>query len=539
MKAPVSRTLFELLDEQSQRHGDAIAVIASDVATSYAGLAARVRQVAVALQAQNIQRGDRVGILVSNCREWLEVCFGAGGAGGVAVPISTWSTRQELEFILADSGVVFLFALARFGERDYAADLAALAPGIVAGGLCPQFPALRQIILIQPRDNDPFTKYPDFLAAGHGHDLIPGSQARPGDDGLILYTSGSSAKPKAVRLTQSGIIENGFSIGERQGLQPGDRMLLSPPLFWSYGSANAMPATLTHGAALVLQEKFGAAESLGLIERHGCTALYTLPGMTNAILLDPGFSRERVKTLRTGLTIGSAHDVRQAAESLGAAEICNIYGATETYGNCCVTWHHWPLAQRMQCQGPPLPGNQLRFVDGETGEAVPKGAAGLTEVAGYITPGYTGASADQNALIFTPDGFYRTGDIGRLDDDGNFVFIGRNTEMIKRAGINVSPAEVEDVLLRHPKIEQAGVVGVPDAGRGELIIAFVVASCDAVVTSAELVEHCRSVASKYKIPDRIEICSELPLTPTGKLQRRNLKQVAIALVALGQGGRNG
>jgi fatty-acyl-CoA synthase len=225
-----------------------------------------------------------------------------------------------------------------------------------------------------------------------------------------------------------------------------------------------------------------------------------------------------------------------AAQGLGASELCNIYGTTETYGNCCVTSHRWPLDRRAVCQGEPLPGNELRLVDVETGAPVAPGEAGLCEVRGYITPGYAGASAEQNASTFTPDGFYRTGDIGRFDDNGAFVFVGRNTEMIKRAGINVSPAEVETILRGHPGVAEAGVVGVPDVERGELVIAFVV-TAEPTVTATELIAHCRSTASKYKVPDRIEIRKTLPLTPTGKLQRRELKREAAALVS--EGTRHG
>jgi fatty-acyl-CoA synthase len=283
---------------------------------------------------------------------------------------------------------------------------------------------------------------------------------------------------------------------------------------------------------LVLQRRFEAAQAIDLIERHGCTAIYTLPGMTSAILGSPGFSADRVRTLRTGLTIGAPQDFMAAANGLGAAELCNIYGSTETYGNCCVTSHRWPIERRALCQGEPLPGNEMRFVDVETGSPVAPGEPGLCEIRGYVTAGYAGASSDQNASAFTPDGFYRTGDIGRIDENGAFVFVGRNTEMIKRAGINVSPEEVENILLLHSGVKRAGVVGVPDAERGELVIAFVVPSSKAV-TAAELIMHCRSVASKYKVPDRIEICESLPLTPTGKLQRRELKRDGVNLVSTG------
>lgn len=539
MKAPLARTYFDLCQEQAARYGEAPAIIHADKTVGYRSLAEKATQVAAALRDEGVRHGDRIGILIPNRPEWIEIAIGAGGAGAVAVPFSTWSTKQELDFLLRDSGVTHLFALARFSDRNYAADLAALIPDLVEGGVSSAFPRLKNVIIIEPGEFEGFTDYDSFLADRPALALLPpGEMASAGGDGLILYTSGSSALPKAVRLKQHGCIENGFNIGERQGYGPNDRVLLAPPLFWSYGSANALSAVLTHGACVVLQDKFGSAESLDLIEKHACTALYTLPGMTASLIRDPAFTRDRVKTLRTGLTIGSPQDVHEAATKLGVAEICNVYGATETYGNCCVTWHHWPLEKRMECQGPPLPGNMIRFVDEETGTEVPFGQPGLAEVKGFITPGYTNASADQNEKAFTEDGFYRTGDMGCFDPDGNFVFIGRNTEMIKRAGINISPAEVENILLLHPKVESAGVVGVVDRERGELVIAFVVARRGTEPTEAELVAHCRSVASKYKVPDRIEIRQALPLTPTGKLQRRELKQHATDLVTT-PGARHG
>jgi fatty-acyl-CoA synthase len=536
--APLARTYFDLCREQAVRHGDAPALIHAGHSVTYRQLEERAAKVAAALRADGVRHGDRVGLLLPNRPEWVEIAFGAGGAGAVAVPFSTWSTRQELDFLLRDSGVTHLFALARFGDRDYAADLAALLPELPEGGRSERFPSLRTVVIVDPRGSVSFTSFEQFLFNHPPLDsLPPGEAAAAGDDALILYTSGSSALPKAVRLKHHGCIENGFNIGERQGYGPSDRVLLSPPLFWSYGSANALSAALTHGAALVLQDKFGATESIELIERHGCTAIYTLPGITAAIVRDPAFTHDRVKTLRTGLTIGSPQDVYEAATKLGAAEICNVYGATETYGNCCVSWHHWPLEKRMNCQGPPLPGNSIRFIDEGTGAEVPLGQPGLAEVRGYVTPAYSGASAEQNDKAFTHDGFYRTGDIGQFDEEGNFVFVGRNTEMIKRAGINVSPAEVENILLLHPKVESAGVVGVAEKERGELVIAFVVPRHGDELTEAELLQHCRSIASKYKVPDRIEIRPALPLTPTGKLQRRELKQDASDLVALMGGAR--
>jgi len=310
------------------------------------------------------------------------------------------------------------------------------------------------------------------------------------------------------------------------GLEEGDRVLLAPPLFWAYGACNALPATFSHGAALVLQSRFDAGDWIGLIERHRCTAAYTLPTITGAVLRHPEFRAERVASLRTGLMIGSPEEVRIAAKELGAAQICNIYGATEIYGNSCVTPCEWPLERRMAGQGSPLPGVRLRIVDPDAGMAMPCGETGTLEVAGYVTPGYCGASAEHNSAAFTEDGYFRTGDLGFVDEAGGFHFVARNSDIIKRAGINVSPAEIESILLTHPAVAQAAVVGAIAGERGEAIVAFVVPQPMAEISAEALRAHCRAVASSYKVPDRIEIRAALPVTETGKLFRRSLKEEA-------------
>jgi fatty-acyl-CoA synthase len=229
--------------------------------------------------------------------------------------------------------------------------------------------------------------------------------------------------------------------------------------------------------------------------------------------------------------IGSSEAVRIAAQELGAAQICNIYGATEIYGNSCVTPSEWPLERRMAGQGPPLPGVSLRIVDPETGHAVRAGETGALEVAGYVTPGYCGASAQHNAAAFTADGYFRTGDRGFVDEAGGFHFVARDSDIIKRAGINVSPAEIESLLLAHPAVAQAAVVGAAAGEQGEAIVAFVVPKPAVEVTAEDLRGHCRALASSYKVPDHIEIRSALPVTETGKLFRRALKAEAQKLIA--------
>lgn len=523
MRAPCSRTLFELVCEQAERFPDRIAVICGKRQATYRDLADAAGRIAAALRARGIGRGDRVGILVNNRLEWLEACFGATALGAVAVPFSTWSKPGELSFLLADSAVDALFAVDCFAGQDFAAALAELAPN---------HPRLRLLVMLGGVLRPGWIAYEEFRAAAAPLDApAPGEGASAADDALILYTSGSSARPKAVRLQHYAIIENGFAIGERMGLAPDDRVLLAPPLFWAYGACNALPASLSHGAALVLEGRFDPGEWLGLVERHRCTAIYTLPSITGAVLRHPEFHKARVASLRTGLMIGSPQEVRIAAEDLGAAQICNIYGATEIYGNSCVTPCCWPLDRRMAGQGPPLPGVRLRIVDLDSRGALPAGAAGALEVAGYVTPGYCGASTAHNAAAFTADGYFRTGDLGFVDAAGGFHFVARDSDIIKRAGINVSPAEVEGLLLTHPAVAQAAVVGAASGEIGEAIVAFVVAKPAAEVTGEALRAHCRRLASSYKVPDQIEIRAALPVTETGKLFRRALREEAGGLMA--------
>jgi fatty-acyl-CoA synthase len=534
MRMPASRTLFELLGELAGYFPARVAVVCGGRSASYRDLAEAAGRIGAALRVHGIGRGDRVGILVNNRLEWLEACFGASAVGATAVPFSTWSKPAELAYLLADSEVAALISVSSFGGQDFVASLTALVPEAVA--MPPgewrsgSFPRLRLIVMLDGALQPGWMSYDDFRATAPVDPPASGAGAGPADDALILYTSGSSARPKAVRLQHFAVIENGFAIGERMGLSPDDRVLLAPPLFWAYGACNALPATLSHGAALVLEGRFDPGEWLGLAERHRCTAVYTLPSITGAVLRHADFRRERVASLRTGLMIGSAEEVRIAAEDLGAAQICNIYGATEIYGNCCVTPSDWPLERRMAGQGPPLPGVRLRIVDPESGGAVPAGETGALEVAGYVTPGYCGASAEHNAAAFTADGYFRTGDLGFIDREGGFHFVARGADIIKRAGINVSPAEIENLLLQHPAVAQAAIVGAASGERGEAIVAFVVAKPAALITEDELRAHCRALASSYKVPDRIAIRASLPVTETGKLFRRALRDEADGLV---------
>ena len=527
MRAPFSKTLIDLIIEQAERYPELPAVIDERGTLTYPQLRDRAFKVAAALREAGVGMGDQVGILINNRAEWIEVCLAVAAIGATAAPFSTWSTPRELDFLLRDSGARVLFMIDRFGERDYGVELAPLLHDPAS-----RPPALEHIVSVGDAALPGTSAYAAFIARAPAFDLPPpGERSRSHETAFILYTSGSTAHPKAVPNVHSAVIENGFHIGERQGLRPADRVFLPVPLFWSYGAANAMSAAFTHGAALVLQGRFEPEAALALIEHHRCTSIYTLPAITHALISHPGFNASRTASLRTAMTIGSPQDVATVAQRLGAHEVCNVYGQTESYGNCCVTWHHWPLERRMAVQGPPLSGVTIRIVDPGSGQPLPQGEIGAIEVKGYLTPGYIGASAAENAQAFTADGYFKTGDLGSLTAEGDIVFKARTSEMIKRAGINIAPADIEDVLRQHAGVAAAGVTSAPDELKGEIVIAYIVPQRNAALDRSELRSHCRKLAAAYKTPDHFEFIDALPVTNTGKLLRRELKHMAARLAA--------
>ena len=356
--------------------------------------------------------------------------------------------------------------------------------------------------------------------------------AEPADRGqrpaYVLYTSGSTSTPKAVQLCHRDLIVNAFHVGERLGLTENDRVWLGSPLFWSYGCANAALATMTRRACLILQEQFDALGAAELMERERVTAAYLLPAMIDALASTAAEAVRAIDSLRTGTTIGRTDTVERAAVELGISEICNVYGSTETYGNCCATDHRMPLEARIASQGTPLPGFEIRIVDEQTGAEMPIGEAGAAEVRGRVTPGYLGDDAANHAA-FTADGWFRTGDRLRLNPDGTVTFVDRATDMIKTSGINVSPLEVESFLAVHPDVREVLVVGAPHPSKDEVAIAFVVPRRPDL-TAEELIGYCRENIAGYKVPWRITFVDELPHTDTGKVARRVLRPEAALLV---------
>jgi fatty-acyl-CoA synthase len=368
--------------------------------------------------------------------------------------------------------------------------------------------------------------YVDFIARAASVDAsvvsAASAQVKGDDVACLLYTSGSTALPKGVPLLHRGLIDNMWEIGERQHLVADDKLWLAVSLFWSLACVNALYAVMTHGASIVLQHQFDAGEALRLIEAERCTVFYGTPNMALALWEHPQRAAHDISSLRTGVTIGTPEQIRRVA-ALGVEKICNVYGLTEAYGNSAVSDADLPLEKRLLTVGRALGGVEIRIIDGETGASLPPGTAGEITLKGNVLPGYWNDPA-RTAEAFTADGYFRTGDLGLLDEEGFLYYRGRLKELVKTGGINVAPAEVEEVLSSHPAVELAFVTGIPDARLDEALAAVIITRHGAQVSAGELAAHCRATLAAYKTPRHFRFvdATVLPLTTTGKLKRNEL-----------------
>jgi fatty-acyl-CoA synthase len=517
---PTSRTIPRLLDELATRFGAREALVGGAQRYTYASLRDEVRAFAKGLHALGVRKGDKVAILMGNKPEWIVADLAICLIGGIMVAVNTWATRRELQHILSHSDSTMVIATDSYLKYDYFAMLEELEP------LAQSIPLLRRIVHVGARAYKDSIPFQDVFARGRDVEdaVIDTASAAvdPQDLAYILYTSGSTSTPKGVQLQHYALIENMWHIGERMHVTEHDRLWLAVSLFWGLGCENALFNLMTHGGCVVLQESFEPGEALRIISQERCTVFYGMPNMVQAIAEHPDRARYDISSLRRGGTLGTPEQLQRIVD-LGVKDISTIYGLTESYGNCTVADGHDPQEVRFATVGRPLPGVDLRIVDPETGQEQPRGTVGEIRLKGYVTVGYY-KDEDKNREAFDANGYFRTGDLGFLDENDNLYFRGRLKEMIKTGGINVAPVEVEETLLRHPAVKLAFVTGVPDDRRDEVIAAVIVRHDGKGVDQATLTEHCRRELASYKVPRLMAFVNEtdLPLTTTGKLQKNRL-----------------
>lgn len=532
MDRPSGDRLATVLDSQAAAAPGRAAILYRDRTLSYAELQAQSITAAKSLLHFGIGRGDRVGVLLGNQPEWVIMALASSYLGATLVPLNTWYKEIELRWTLRHCGLKLLVSAAQFIKADYLALLGKIlpeadgaAPGEIASA---EFPALKSLFFIG--DVPAGTPgWEHFLRAGEAvpdADFAAAAARATGEDAaFILYTSGSTAEPKGVLLNGAGAVGNGFELGRRRDIQNEDRVWCGTPLFYGLGATNAFPATLTRGATMVLQDYFDAGSAIELVRRTEATVYYGTGNMTRAMLDHPDYAQAKIGSLQKGNAGTVAEYKRLTLIEMGIKGAVPAYGLTETYGNATVGWPDDPLEAKLETSGAPLPGMEMRIVDPQSGRDLPQGEVGLVLIRGHTTPGYLN-NPEETARALRPDGFFDTGDLGRLDGNGRFIFHSRLKEVIKSGGINVSPVEVEQLIASHPDIRDAYVVGVADPVKGELVVAFVDAA--ARLGESEVQAYVKERAASFKVPHHVLFRSEaqLPRLASGKIAKHRLQEEA-------------
>jgi long-chain acyl-CoA synthetase len=493
--------LASLLTESAERSPDSPAIRLGEVELSYGELDERSARLATLLREKGVEPGDRVGVMLPNVPEFPVAYYGVLRAGGVVVPMNVLLKRREIAFYLEDSGAELLLAWHGFAAeaRDGAADAGA------------------EMIEVEPAS---------FAALLAEQEPTPGLVETAEDDtAVILYTSGTTGKPKGAELTHLNLFRNA-DVSSRTTCEvaAGDVVLGALPLFHSFGQTVGMNASLKVGACLTLVPKFDPAEALATMQRDGVSHFYGVPTMFGALLHHPERESYDTARLRTCITGGASMpvEVLRGFEDAFGAVVLEGYGLSETSPVACS--NHPDKERKPGSIGTPLEGVEMKVVD-EDDEEVPQGEVGEIVIRGHnIMKGYwqrPDATADAMR-----GGWFHSGDMARTDEEGYFYIVDRKKDMIIRGGYNVYPREVEEVLYEHPKIREAAVVGVPHDEWGEEIGAAVVLHEGEELAPEEVSAYVKERIAAYKYPRLVWFIDDLPKGPTGKILKREIEPPA-------------
>lgn len=521
----------------AQQHSDRLALVWGRRRFSFAEAKREVDRASAAIARLGLVKGDKLAIWLPNRPEFIWNWLGAAQIGVVPVVLNTRLRIDEVAYQLeqSDSRAVVIPGDGAF--RDFLGDLESICPEIEAGALAAgraaRLPRLERVLALDPVAHAP-AGMDDWSSPPMEDWSLPPFETDPGAPGMIAYSSGTTALPKGAVLNQSAF-RKAWDHGERFEQTPEDRLFLAVPLFGILANLNGILTFWTRGSAVVLESRFEPGRALDLIESERCTAAYFLPSMVDQMLGHPAFRPERVASLRTGIIVTTDPALtRRAVEALGMDEFITTYGMTETSSVCTRTHCRDPLDVRLKTHGKPLPDIEVRIGDTETGEEVPPGTEGEIQVRGYnLMLGYYRKPAE-TAAAMTPDGFFRTGDLGVRRTDGRFVFLRRIRDSYKHKGFNVSTAEVEAAIAAHSDIAAAAVLGVPDGANGEVGVAFVIPRDGRTIEPQALLELLRPRLASYKLPARIFTITEFPRTSgTDRVQKFRLRELALEKIASG------
>ena len=497
---------------------DRTAVVDGEERLTYGELVERVDATRRGLTSLGIGRGDYVTIQLPNWWELVVAMFAIVEAGAVFVPTNV-RMRGDLEYVLEYTGSRVLLLPETFHGFSYAE---------LAASFAERLPQLEHVIVVRPETDAPGLSFDALSALGVSSDGA--TDARPelsaGDPWQIIFTSGTTSAPKGVLRTHQNTMWTLRNLVQHYGLFRGDgsdvSLAVLPIAFIFAQYLNELGALL-YGGKLVLQERFDAAEALDLIEREGVTYTGVVPSMVPTFLDVPGILERSFPTMRVVAPAGEAvtRERKEQIEQIFGCSTCECYGLAEMT---------WPLAQRpdtdyerrMSTTGFPSPGAELRVVDDDGNDLGVEEVGELLLRGPTLFPGYF-KNAEATAAAIDDDGWFRSGDLVRLDAGGHYSICGRKKDLIKRSGVQVLPQEIEDALEEHPAVHAVGVVGLPDDRRGEIACACVVLKPGESVEPEELLEFLRGRLATYKLPERFELMDSLPLSPNGKVLKAELR----------------
>ncbi len=491
----------------AEQHRERTALRLDHEVFTYAELDDASARVAGFLQEHGVEPGDRVGIMLPNVPEFAIAYYGVLRAGGVVVPMNVLLKQREVAFYLGDPEAKLVFAWHQFADP-------ALEGAAEVGAEC---------VVVEPET------FARLLASANP--VADVAERTAEDTAVILYTSGTTGKPKGAELTHSNLAINADVMKQVFSIGPDDVILGALPLFHAFGQTCALNTAVSAGAELVMLARFDAGRALEAIERYGVTVFEGVPTMYSALLHHPERERFDVSALRLCVSGGAALpvEVLRAFEDAFGCVILEGYGLSET--SPVASFNHPGRDRKPGSIGTPIEGVQMKLVDLHRRDSVP-GEPGEIAIRGHnVMKGYWNRP-EATAEAIDADGWFYSGDIARIDEEGFFFIVDRKKELIIRGGYNVYPREIEEVLYEHPAVREAAVIGIPHPDLGEEVGAAVALKSGQNVTEAELRDYVKSNVAAYKYPRHVWFVDELPKGPTGKILKREIKPpVGVATTA--------
>ena len=498
---------------------DRTAVVDDASSLTYAALREEAARVARSLIAAGVQPGDRVALWAPNSVRWVPTSFGVSMSGAALVPLNTRFKSTEAAYVVRSAGARVLLTVRDFLGQDFAAIAEAWD----------DVPSLERVV-----DTGDDETWGAWLSEG---DPVPEADVERHERGLdagsvsdIIFTSGTTGAPKGAVLTHGASVRTYEAWSDAVGLRDGDRYLVVYPFFHTAGLKSGILACVLRGAEIHPFPVFDVDAVMDYVARHRITMLPGPPTVFQSILDHPRFAEFDLSSLRlsvTGAAVVPVEVVRRIREDLRFETVVTGYGLTETTGTVSMCRHDDPPETVATTVGRPLPGVEVKVVDDEE-RTLPRGEPGEILVRGFNVMKEYFADPAATAQAMDAEGWLRTGDIGFVGEDGNIRITDRKKDMYICGGFNVYPAEVEGIMLRHPSVAQVAVVGVPDPRLGEVGHAVVVPRAGVEWDTEAFLGWCRESMANYKVPRRVRTVDALPLNPSGKVMKFQLRDEATA-----------